>query len=106
MSLLLLFQYSEEVPVLEESLAYLNFKTLIADRRNVVLGGINSSGNIYCRVDIDKYKLRWEDLKDITYKHTLSHSYVCVKCGNKITKDNIGNRYFKVNHIGKSRRWN
>ena len=100
MSLLLLFQYSDE------SLDFFNFKTLVADRRNIVLGGMNSKGNIYCRVDVDKYKLRWEDLKDITYKHTLNKDYRCVKCGERIRKENMDNRYFKVNHIGKSRRWN
>ena len=100
MSLLLLFQYSDE------SLTYFNFKTLVADRRNIVLGGMNSKGSVYCRVDVDKYNLKWQELKEITYRHTLADNYICVKCGYKITKDNIGNRYFKVNKIGKSRRWN
>ena len=101
MSLLLLFQYSEEV------LAYFNLLTLDPDRRNEVLGLMQPRGYVYCRVCIAKLQKPFENMKYITYKHTLSEKYVCDNCGNHITKDNILNRYYKVNVIGKRRKkWN
>ena len=99
MSLLLLFQYSEE------TLAYFNFKVLQPDRKNKVLGLMQPQGTIYCRVDMERYHISQENIKYITYKHTLNHDYECIKCGERIAKENMDNRYFKVHKVGKSRRW-
>lgn len=101
MSLLLLFQYSDE------TLTYFNFKVVEPDRRNQVLGLMNPKGTTYCRVCIDRLKIPYVNIKYITYKHTLQHKdYICINCGFKITKEVIENRYWKVNKIGKNRRWN
>ena len=100
MSLLLLFQYSEE------TLYYFNFSVVQPTAKNHVLGLMQPKGTIYCRVCIDKYNIRFENMKYITYKHTLSGDYDCVRCGNTITKDNIYNRYYRINKIGKRNRWN
>ena len=89
-----------------ENILYKNLKYLDADRKNEVLGMIQIKGATYCRVCIDKLKLTFENMKYVTYKHTLSKGYVCDNCGNKITKANILNRYYKVNIIGKRKRGN
>ena len=97
MSLLLLFKYSEE------TLRYFNLKKVEANRKNQVLGGMKVNGDIYCREDIDKYHINWSDLKNITYRHTLSSNYVCIKCGYKITLKTFENRYQHINKIGRRR---
>lgn len=84
-----------------ENTLYKNLLTYDTDRRNEVLGLIQIKGKTYCRVCIDKLSIPYHNMKYVTYKHTLSSSYICDNCGNKITKDNILNRYYKVNLKGK-----
>lgn len=98
MSLLLLFQYSEE------TLKYFNLSVLQPDRKNEVLGLMQPKGTVYCRVCIDKLNVPFTNMKYLTYQHTLPQKkYICVNCGNRIRKNNIYNRYYKVNKIGKRR---
>ena len=60
-----------------------------------------ADGQVYCRVCIDKYGINYTGTKNITYAHTLSDRFNCIKCGYTITKANIENRYWNIHKIGK-----
>lgn len=99
MSLLLLFKYSEE------TLKYFYLKVYETDRKNQVLGLMKPVGTTYCRVCIDKLNIAFDNTKYITYRHTLlPQQYLCVNCGNRIRKQSIDNRYFRVNKVGRGRK--
>ena len=95
MSLLLLFnQFNtafEYLPKVEPS------------RANQVLGVMTDAGTIYCRVDMDKQHIIFNDdtMKYITYRHTLHESYNCVVCGFRISLMDMRHRYQHRSKIGK-----
>jgi hypothetical protein len=68
---------------------YQNLKSMLPTRGNIMLGIMNTFGVIYCKLCVNRLHIKYNNIKHITYRHTLGNLYICSICGTHLSKGGL-----------------